>query len=114
VSQRVVAGVERRHQREHVRHLLFGALGEPEVARETVVEVGQDDEVADRGEPPRHVAQLVAPARRIHVEEDDRERAALFGMDDEAVHRAVRGGDVERLFDHGARLPHPGGGGNAG
>jgi hypothetical protein len=114
VSQSVGGAVERRHQREHVRHLLFRALGQPEVAGDAVIEVGQDDEIADGGEPPGHVAQLVAPARRVHVEQDHRERAALLGMDDEGVHRAVGGGDVELQFDHGARLPHPCAGINAG
>ena len=30
-------------------------------------------------------------------------RAAFLGVHDEAVHRAVGGGDVQVVFDHGAR-----------
>ena len=62
--------------------------------------VGHEVE-ADRGEAARHVAQLLAIARCVHIEEDDRKRAALLRMDDEAVHRAVGGGNVEMVFDHG-------------
>jgi hypothetical protein len=44
--------------------------------------------------------QLAALARRIHIKEHDRVRAALFGMRDERVHRAVGGLDVELAVDH--------------
>src|SRR6185436_16752633 len=65
---------------------------------------GQDDEVADGGDPARHVVQLLALARRVHEEQDDRKRPALLGVDDEAVHRAVGAGDVEVAFDHEGSL----------
>jgi hypothetical protein len=57
----------------------LGALLQEVVARAPVVEVGQDDEVADGGDAPRHVVQLLALAGRVHVEQDDRERPASSG-----------------------------------
>jgi hypothetical protein len=47
-----------------------------------------------------HVAQLVAPAVGVHVEEHHRVRPAFLGVHDEAVHRAVGRGDVGLELDH--------------
>ena len=69
-----------------------------------VVEVGEHDEVADGGDAPRHVVQLLALAGRVHVEEHDRERPALVGVGDEGVHRAVGRPDVELAVDHACLL----------
>ena len=69
------------------------------VAPGAVVEIGQQHAVADRREPPRHVAQLIADAGRVHQEEHGRMHAAL-GPTDEGFHRPVTGGDVKGLLDH--------------
>ena len=70
------------------------------VAPGTVIEVGEEHVVSDSREPARHHAQLLADAGRIHHQEHRWIRAATLGMDDERLHRAVVGGDVEGLFDH--------------
>ncbi len=93
------APVERMHVREHHRHRRLGALLQPVLALAPVVQVGQHHEVAHRGQAPRHVVQLLALARRVHVEQHHRVRPALFGVNDEGVHVAVVGADVEVLFD---------------
>ena len=76
-------GIERIHQREHVRHGRLGALLQEVVARAAVVQIGQHDEVAHAGQAPRHVMQLFALARSVHVEQHHGKRPAFFGMHDE-------------------------------
>jgi hypothetical protein len=89
---------------EHHRHVGLGALLQLVLARAAVVQVGQHDEIAHRGDAARHVVQLFALARRVHVEQHHRERPAFVGMRDERVHRAVVGGDVDVVLDHGGLL----------
>jgi hypothetical protein len=71
------------------------------VATRAVVEIGQQHVIADRGEPARHILQLLANAVRVHQEEDGRGRSVALGMADEGLHLAVLGRDVQRLFDQG-------------
>ena len=52
------------------------------------------------GEAPRHVVELFAFARRIHVEDHQRKRPAFLWVRDESVHCAIGGGNVDFLFDH--------------
>ena len=66
-----------------------------------VVHVRQHHVIARRAEPPRHVAQLLADRRRIHVEDDDGKRPAALGMGDEGGGLAVLGLDLNLLVDHG-------------
>ena len=92
--------IERVHVLEHDPPRVV-ARAHAKVADAPVVEIGEDDEVTDGAEAPRHVVQLSALARRIHVEKHDRMRSALFGVRDERVHRAVGGLNVELAVDHG-------------
>lgn len=96
--------VQRRHQAEHVLQLVLVAFREEPVPRAAVIEIAQHDEIAHGGKPPRHVVQLLALAGGVHVEQQHRKGAAFVGVDDEAVHRAVGGGDIEVVFDQ-AGLP---------
>jgi hypothetical protein len=66
-----------------------------------VIHVRQHHVVARCTEPARHVAQLLADRRRIHVEDDDRKRSAALGMGDEGGGGAVLGGNLDLLIDHG-------------
>jgi len=69
-----------------------------------VIEARQHHVVAGGAEPARHVAQLLADRRRVHVEDDDGKGSAALGMGDEGGGMAVLGGDIDLLVDHGAFL----------
>ncbi len=96
-----------RHPGAHRPHPL--ALGAPRlehvgpedrVAAGAVVEVGQQHKIADRRQPARHVAQLLADAGRVHQQQRRRKRPAALGPADKGLHRAVPGGDVQGVLDH--------------
>jgi hypothetical protein len=69
-----------------------------------VIQIGQHHVIARCAEPPRHVAQLLADRRRVHVKDDDREGAAALGVGDERRGLAVLGRNVDLLVDHGRFL----------
>ena len=98
-----LGAVERVHVLEHDPARVV-ARSHAKVTQAPVIEIGEHDEVAGGTESPRHVVQLAALARRIHVEEHDRMRPALFGMRDERVHCAVGRLDIEFAVDHACPL----------
>ncbi len=98
---------QRVHQLEHLLALGRFRIGidRPELHDAgAVIHVGQHHVIARCSEPARHVAQLHADRRRVHVEDDDRKRPAAFGVGDEGGGLAVLGRNVELLVDHGAFL----------
>ena len=95
---------ERAHQGEHALALRRFRIGidRAELHRAgAVIHVRQHHVITGGAEPPRHVAQLLADRRRIHVEDDDGKRPAAFGMGDEGGGLAVLGLDINLLIDHG-------------
>jgi hypothetical protein len=99
--------VERGHELEHALALGCIRIGRQRAELHhagAVIEVRQHHVIAGGGEPARHVAQLLADRRRIHVEQDDRKRPAAFGMGDEGCGVAVLGGNRDLLIDHLVRL----------
>jgi hypothetical protein len=70
-----------------------------------VIHVRQHHIIARGRQPPRHVPQFLADRGRVHVEENDRERPAAFGVADEGSGLAVLGGYFDLLVDHGDAFP---------
>ena len=70
------------------------------VPARTIVEVGQQYEVAHRRESPRHVVKLVANTWCVHEEQHDRVRAAALGMTDKRLHRPILGPNIGDAFNH--------------
>ena len=100
VGQNRSAG-DRMHVLEHDGHGGFRPLHQFEVAAAPVIQVGQDHVITGGRQAARHVVQLFAFAGRVHVEDDGRVRAALFGVGHKGVHGAVWRGDVYVAVDHG-------------
>ena len=70
------------------------------LAHPAVVQVGQHHVVTGRAEPPRHVVQLFALARRVHQIQHDWMRTALVGMGNEGIHCAIGGLNVNITINH--------------
>jgi len=83
----------------HVLHAGFCALKDklPSLA---VIEVGEYHIVADSGDSPRHIVQLLPFARRIHIEHHDGKGATFVRMSNEGIHGAVLGLDIDMVFYH--------------
>ena len=96
-----LGGVERAAGGEHALNLL-AALGEVEAQLALAVEhVREQAEVALGGDAAGEIAQLVAHAHHVHVEDDGREGTIAVGVDGEALDDAVGGGDLDLELVHG-------------
>jgi hypothetical protein len=86
--------------------LLVDTRAKDRVATRAVVQIGQQHVIADRGEPARHILQLLADTVRVHQQEDGWRRSVALWMADEGLHLAALGRDVQRCFDHGRVSSH--------
>ena len=74
------------------------------VSAGAIVKVGQHDIVAGGAEAAGHVVKFLADAGGVHQQDDHREWAIAFGMDDESLHRASSRLEIADCFDHGVFL----------
>src|SRR4029078_9928989 len=65
-----------------------------------VPEVRHRDVIADGRDLPRHVVEFLAQAPDVHEDDDRGKQPALLRMDNETVHPAIRGRDLDVLLDH--------------
>src|SRR5207249_11640955 len=85
----------------HHGHCVVAAWNVEAERCETVMQVGQQTDIAVLRDPARHVAELLANAGRVHVENDAGKRARSLRTNGEARLATVLRLNHHVMFDHG-------------